>query len=319
MIKRLAIALTIAFAFSSTSLASTNVMHTVQEGDTLWSLSKNYKTTVNTLLQTNSKTKVDLYKGDLLKITTIPQTINLFVDNKKLKPDANPYLENSRTFVPIRFIAEALNVSVTWDSPSRTAIISNSTKTIRLPIGSKIAYVNGKSYTLDAPIQLHENRTFVPVRFVSEILGCEVDWDASNYSVLIASSTEVFQSSSSMNDQNLYWLSRIVEAEAKGESYQGKLAVSNVVINRVKDATFPNTIKDVIFDTQFGVQFTPVKNGAIYNTPSTDSIAAAKDALNGNNNIQNCLYFVNPAKATQSWIQNNRELFGTIGNHDFYH
>ena len=71
------------------------------------------------------------------------------------------------------------------------------------------------------------------------------------------------------------WLSRIIIAESRGESLLGQIAVGNVVLNRVKSRDFPNTIYGVIFDRKYGVQFTPVANGTIYNTPGyTETLAA---------------------------------------------
>lgn len=98
----------------------------------------------------------------------------------------------------------------------------------------------------------------------------------------------------------------------------GKIAVANVVLNRVKSPLFANNIYDVIFDRNYGVQFTPILNGTIYNTPLGDSVVAAKRALRGENYASESLYFLNPRIATSSWIINNRTFFRRIGNHDFY-
>ena len=120
------------------------------------------------------------------------------------------------------------------------------------------------------------------------------------------------------SNDDVYWLSRIVHAEAEGESYDGKVAVANCVLNRVKHNDFPNTIYSVIFDKKYGVQYQPTINGRIYNMPNSESISAAKAALNGYNNVGNSLYFYNPKKSTNNWISNNRKYFSTIGNHNFH-
>lgn len=119
-------------------------------------------------------------------------------------------------------------------------------------------------------------------------------------------------------ETDLYWLSRLVEAEAEGESYKGKIAVANCVLNRVASPDYPNTVKGVIFDTKYGVQYTPTANGRIYNTPSTDSINAAKDALSGVNVVGKSMFFYNPKKSTSNWIAANRKYYTTIGNHKFH-
>jgi len=120
------------------------------------------------------------------------------------------------------------------------------------------------------------------------------------------------------NSNDLYWLSRIIEAEASGESQAGKIAVGNCVINRVNSKEFPNTIYGVIFDTKYGVQYQPTANGAIYNNPSDASVQAAKDALSGHSVVGNALYFCSVKVAPYSWASKNRPYLTTIGNHVFY-
>ncbi|NLY42721.1 MAG: cell wall hydrolase [Clostridiaceae bacterium] len=127
------------------------------------------------------------------------------------------------------------------------------------------------------------------------------------------------QSYSSSVSDDIYWLARIIEAEAGGEPYAGKVAVGNVVMNRLKSSLFPNTIKGVIFDSYKGIPaFSPVQDGTIYNTPSAASIEAAKAAYNGEKPVGNSTYFFNPAKSKGTWIVKNKKYVTKIGNHVFY-
>ncbi len=119
--------------------------------------------------------------------------------------------------------------------------------------------------------------------------------------------------------EDLYWLSRIISAEAKGESFTGQIGVGTVVLNRVKSKQFPNTVKGVVFDKKYGTQFTPVANGTIYNTPTQSAVVAAKMCLDGYTLSNSVLYFLNPSIATSSWIQNNRKYAFRVGNHEFYY
>jgi N-acetylmuramoyl-L-alanine amidase len=98
----------------------------------------------------------------------------------------------------------------------------------------------------------------------------------------------------------------------------GKIAVGNVILNRVKSAEFPDCIYDVIFDDNWGIQFEPVENGSIYNTPTEESILAAKLCLDGASVVDASLYFLNPAKASNFWAIQNCIYISTIGNHQFY-
>lgn len=111
-----------------------------------------------------------------------------------------------------------------------------------------------------------------------------------------------------------YLLAQIIHAEAKGEPYHGKIAVGNVILNRVEASGFPDTIEGVIF--QKG-QFSPVANGTIYNTPGEEAIKAAKEVLSGKKVVgENTLYFYNPDTATSDWIF-TRDVVTKIGNHAF--
>lgn len=308
--------------FTTVSSAESYVMHTVNYGDTLWELSKTYQKDINNLLSINNKIDTSLFVGDFIKIKELKKDIDIYIDEVKLNTDSSPYLDNNRTFVPIRFIGEALAAKIEWDSSSSTAIITNGNKTIALPINSKTIYVNGFSYQIEAPVKLYNNRVYVPIRFVSEILGHNVAWNQQKYSVYINTNNNKNETVAVNNklytEEDLYWLSRIVSSEAMAEPYEGKLAVANVIINRKKNNEYPNTIKAVIFDKNYGYQFTPVLNGTIYNTPTAESIKAAKEALEGKNNIGNALFFVNPKKTSLNWIQSNRTYYKTIKNHEFY-
>jgi len=123
----------------------------------------------------------------------------------------------------------------------------------------------------------------------------------------------------SYSSTDLYWMSRIIHAEAEAESYNGKVAVGNVILNRVRSNLFPNTVKEVIFEYYQGIpQFSPVEEGTIYNTPSDTSIQAAKDAFNGVKPVGTSTYFFNPDKATGKWIVDNKTYVMRIDNHVFY-
>ena len=120
-------------------------------------------------------------------------------------------------------------------------------------------------------------------------------------------------SAASYNESETYLLGRLVHGEARGEPYVGKVAVAAVVLNRVKSPSFPNTISGVIY--QSGA-FDAVSDGQINRTPDEDSLRAARDALNGWDPTGGCLYYYNPATATNGWIW-SRTVQLSIGKHNF--
>ena len=117
------------------------------------------------------------------------------------------------------------------------------------------------------------------------------------------------------NSHEIYWLSRIIYAEANGQPFDGMIGVGNVVLNRIASSRFPNTVKDVVFEPG---QFTPVDNGSIYNTPSSEAVRAAQLCLEGVNTVGKSLFFLNPSIADASWFNSALTYYTTIGGHAFY-
>ena len=108
-------------------------------------------------------------------------------------------------------------------------------------------------------------------------------------------------------------LAKLVYAEARGESYKGKVAVAAVVLNRVGSSSFPNTLSGVVY--QSGA-FSSVSNGSINNTPNSECIRAALDAINGWDPTGGAIYYYNPKTASNGWIR-TRPVITQIGNHIF--
>ena len=98
-------------------------------------------------------------------------------------PDQKPIIQNERTLVPIRFVAEALGYDVDWNEKDNTAVIDDGK--IVLYIGTNKAKINGKSVTLDVASTVVRDRTMVPLRVIAETLDCSVDWIGETKTVLI--------------------------------------------------------------------------------------------------------------------------------------
>ena len=108
-------------------------------------------------------------------------------------------------------------------------------------------------------------------------------------------------------------LARAVNGEARGEPYEGQVAVGAVVLNRVDHPSFPNSISGVVY--QKGA-FTAVDDGQINAAMYASSHRAARDALNGWDPTNGAIYYYNPKTATNQWIR-TREVVCTIGRHVF--
>lgn len=108
-------------------------------------------------------------------------------------------------------------------------------------------------------------------------------------------------------------LARLIHAEAQGESFTGKVAVAEVVLNRVADSRFPNTITGVIMQPG---QFSPVATGAINGVATSEDVTAARQALSGSSVTGGAIYFYNSATASSRWLD-SRPTVSVIGNHTF--
>ena len=117
------------------------------------------------------------------------------------------------------------------------------------------------------------------------------------------------------SEEDIKLMARAINGEARGESYEGQVAVGAVILNRVKSPDFPNTIAGVIY--QPGA-FTAVSDGQINEPIAEDSTVykAARDAMNGWDPTNGCLYYFNPNTATSSWIW-SKTIVKTIGKHHF--
>lgn len=135
--------------------------------------------------------------------------------------------------------------------------------------------------------------------------------NATNSSLWIGQKLSIPASSVSSSEKDL--LARLVEAEAKGEPYAGKVAVATVILNRVDSHLFPNTVSSVIYQTG---QFTPVSNGTINNPASSSSKKAVNEALAFRGQGSGSLYFYNPSKTSNKWLR-SKAVTTKIGNHVF--
>lgn len=113
------------------------------------------------------------------------EPIQIIVNGELLELDTAPFFENGRTLVPLRGVFEALNSNVNWDGFTKTITAVKGDSTIRMQIGHSSAIKNDTEIKLDAPAQIVNNRTYVPLRFAVESLGASVTWDKDNNRILI--------------------------------------------------------------------------------------------------------------------------------------
>lgn len=158
------------------------------------------------------------------------------------------------------------------------------------------------------------DRCFYVPRFVqaAEALGCTPSTDPTTGDLRL-SQTGAPATAPVYPEEDLYWLSRAIYSESGNQPMAGRIAVGTVILNRVADPAFPDTIKDVVFAPR---QFSPVANGTIYHDPDERSVVAAKLCLDGVREAEPCLYF--NVTTMYSWADRSRTYYCTIGGHNFY-
>lgn len=196
--------------------------------------------------------------------------------------------------------------------------------TLSAQVGLMYLQVNGRWLLNPRGILLTEGRAYFPVDLIEKIfnLRAEVSPEKDRLELnlreaeLLEGGEHYYEER--FGKENLLWLSRLIEAEASGQPFAGKVAVGNVVLNRVASDRFPDTIFDVIFDTNNGVQFGPVYDGRIFKDAGRLSVIAACICLEGYRMAGDSLFFVAPTQADDSWLKDNYTYVTSIGQHDFY-
>ena len=245
--------------------------------------------------------------------------VSIYMDGKQIL-NGRSALIDSVTYVAIRDFSTLVSDSkVTWDAKTRTAYATSGSRVVSATDGNYYIYADGRYFYTVERIRIIDGTMYVPIRPLAKAFGVEVGWDNATRSVTLKKTGVLPVSGSRFyNSDDLYWLSRIISAEAKGESLKGQIAVGNVVLNRVRSSAYPNTIYGVIFDRRGGTQFSPVSYGTIYHSPTASSVIAAKICLEGYTLSEDILFFMNPRIATNDWISRTRTFEFRLGNHDFY-
>ncbi|MDR0838335.1 MAG: cell wall hydrolase [Oscillospiraceae bacterium] len=224
-------------------------------------------------------------------------------------------LRDGVTYVSVRTFSAALDATNVLAGGDAVSVFAPGLE-LTARAGDKYLKANGHYIFVPGECTLEGGEICAPVRILAQAFGARVDWNQPFKTVLVAAGkAPISPIEDSFTKDDLLWMARIIAAEARGESFDGKLAVGNVIMNRVASPYFPDTVYDVIFDRRSGVQFTPTSNGAVFNDPPEECVAAAELALGGANVVGDCLYF---AATTRCWAGNNRDYYGAIGGHYFY-
>lgn len=228
--------------------------------------------------------------------------------------DTAPILYEGTTYVALRAVSQGLrpDAIISWEG-DHAAITAEGLSITVYPF-AKYIVANGRCLYVPHGVQLIDGTTLVPIRVLAAAFDAQVDWDPETRNVTLTRGTgAICPAEQYYNESDLYWLSHIINAESGNQPLEGKIAVGNVVLNRVSDPIFPNTIYDVVFQKN---QFSPVRNGSINLEPNEESIVAAKLCLDGAMILPNAYWF--NGAGVPCWASSRKECIAIIGNHAFY-
>ena len=241
----------------------------------------------------------------------------LLIDGKPAPLELNRWAENGTTFVSLSVMARQLDsaAQVTWDGAVMT--VTTPQLTLTAQAGELYMVANGRYLYIQQTVQdLGDGHISVPLRTVAKAFGATIGYNGSTGVVTVARGSGTIQNGDSFyNQDDLFWLSRVIHRESGNQPMKGKMAVGNVVLNRVASPAFPNSVEGVLAQKN---QFTSYRTGAMASTnPSQNSIIAAKLVLDGGvvEETRGALFF---DSTSNSWASRNMRHIATIGGHKFY-
>lgn len=232
------------------------------------------------------------------------------------------YVIDGVDYVPLRSFANSLHMGAVVKHAAMGSTMTvdfmapdGRACTLTARVGDVYLYINDRIVYLGAEILKLNGNVLVPMNGLCAAFGITAE-AARDYAVLNTDRLQVAADGSGVYDaETLKWLSHIINAEAGNQSLEGQICVGNVVLNRVADERFPDSVKAVVFSPN---QFCPVKSGSIWCTPDADAVAAAKLCLEGVNLAGDSTYFVNPTTGSTRWFRENLTYVMSVGDHDFY-
>jgi len=246
----------------------------------------------------NEEATIDTAIGDRIVLGNGVPVV--YFNDARYVMESFPFMMGGRMYVPLRDAAELLHAKVGWNEETRTALLESVPLAV---VTDELGVAEiGKQADVSTSALLQHNG-----------LKSEEEIEAeAKLRVVIPSIFD--HPAEPFTEKDRLLLARITQVEAGDESYESQLAVANVILNRVKDSRFPNTIRDVIYS---GKQFPPAHNGLLdKSVAGATALRAAKDALNGKNNVEDAVYFYNP-RVSKGAFWSSLTVVDTVGSHRF--
>lgn len=236
------------------------------------------------------------------------------VNGQAMTADPMVTTVEGETYVALRSVAQALDseVQAYWDGKQAKVVHWGVVDVIAVP-GQSYVVANERYLYVPNKVQARNGAVLIPLATLCKAFDATYAFNADGSISLTTGSGAILHGGQYYDSNDLYWLSHIINAESGNQPLTGKMAVGNVVLNRVADSRFPNSIHGVVFQKN---QFSPVANGSINKTPNAESVLAAKLCLDGGEALEGVLWF--NQKGLKCWASRNRTFVATIAGHSFY-
>lgn len=251
-------------------------------------------------------------------VEPVPTTDNmLLLDGQPTPLTLGRYYQKSTAYVALSAMAQLMDpaAQVAWDG--KTMTVTTPELTLSAQVGKLYLVANERYLYVPETVLLNAaGQVAIPLRTAAKVFNASVNFDPATGVTTITRGSGVIASGESFyNAEDLYWLSRIIYRESGNQSLEGQMAVGNVVLNRVANPVFPNTVEGVLAQKN---QFSSYRTGALAKTkPSTSSTIAAKLVMDGGvvEETKGALYF---DSGSNSWAARNKTHIATLGGHKFY-
>ena len=241
------------------------------------------------------------------------------IDGQPAPVESERQLIGSMTYVVMAPVVQAIDptAQITWDGATGTATVVTEKLTLTAKVGQNYVVANGRYlYVEDAVQRNADGRVILPLKVLTRAFDAELSWDGATDTIyVVRGSGAILSGDMFYNQDDLFWLSRVIFAEAGNQTLKGQMAVGNVVLNRVESDLFPDTIVAVLSQRN---QFSTWLGGRLANRVPTEScIIAAKLVMDGGvvEQTRGALFF---DSLVRSWAARNKTYVTTLGGHKFY-
>lgn len=299
---------------------------TIQRGETLTGIARKYQTTLDQLIKLNGIKNPDKVKaGEMIWVNTAAAESNktAVVSQKTAETETDIKAKKDSESATVAEISQGSTknnlyyINHVISALAMVQLASVFTAAQSAPVDMFEFFVNNDSaqenYTIvleptpAKPIQVEETKTGAFAQTAAALATVQKTEAARS------DATKLSRGENTFSKEDIELLARVIYAEARGEDFEGQVAVGAVVLNRLADSRFPKTVRDVIY--QQGA-FTAVSDKQINLKPDDEAYRAAEAAIAGEDPTDGAIYYYNPRTATDRWIK-SRKVIKTIGNHTF--